>query len=96
MTHPTANQIEAELRRDFRARAREYGQDEDRNDPVISLLFRTFADQIEGLYKGLDSAQLSLLDELIGAVEMEPRTARPFAAHHRRSRPFARGRSRER
>ena len=77
MTHPTANQIEAELRKDFRARAREYGQDEDRNDPVISLLFRTFADQIEGLYKGLDSAQLSLLDELIGAVEMEPRTARP-------------------
>ena len=73
----TAAEIDSKLRDDFRRRLKEYGYQADLTDPILSLLFRTFAQQLEALYDETDRIRLALLDELIANLGLEPRAARP-------------------
>jgi hypothetical protein len=79
MSYPgtTAVEIDSKLRDDFRRRLKDYGYASDVTDPILSVLFRTFAQQLESLYSEADRMRLALLDELIGNLGIEPRMARP-------------------
>jgi hypothetical protein len=73
----TAVEIDSKLRDDFRRRLKDYGYASDVTDPILSVLFRTFAQQLESLYSETDRIRLAVLDELIGNLGIEPRMARP-------------------
>jgi hypothetical protein len=79
MPYGTASAIEIDrkLRDDFRRRLKDYGISAELTDPLLSVLFRTFAHQLELLYSDTDRIRLSLLDELINNLGVEPRMARP-------------------
>ncbi len=74
---PSAIEIDRKLRDDFRRRLKDYGVMAEAVDPILSVLFRSFATQIEGLYVETGRIRLALLDELITGLGMEPRMARP-------------------
>jgi hypothetical protein len=74
---PTAVEIDQKLREDFRRRLREFGQESATNDPVLAVLFRSFAKQLESLYSDVDHMRLALLDELVDGLGFEKRFARP-------------------
>lgn len=76
-TSATAVEIDRKLREDFRRRLKEYGVSAEVTDPVLAVLFRTFAQQLEVLYKDTDKIRLALLDELIAGLGIEGRRARP-------------------
>lgn len=73
----SAIEIDKKLRDDFRRRMRDYGISSDFTDPILSILFRTFAHQLEVLYSDTDRIRLSLLDELTNNLGFGRRTARP-------------------
>jgi hypothetical protein len=73
----SAIEIDKKLRDDFRRRVRDFGVSAEITDPVLAVLFRTFAQQLESLYAETDRIRLALLDELIGNLGMQPRAARP-------------------
>src|SRR6266850_5844753 len=79
MPYPGASAVEIDnkLRDDFRRRLKDYGHPSDITDPILAVLFRTFAQQLETLYGETDRIRLALLDELIGNLGIEPRMARP-------------------
>ena len=60
----TASEIDRKLREDFRRRLREFGVSAEATDPILAVLFRTFAGQIESLYNETGRIRLALLDEL--------------------------------
>jgi hypothetical protein len=71
-------EIDTKLREDFRRRLVEAGyQQADVNDPVLRMLFRSFASQIEALYVAPEHVREAFLDELISGLGFEPRMARP-------------------
>jgi hypothetical protein len=72
-----AGEIEKKLRDDFRRSMKDYGVSGEITDPVLAVLFRTFASQIETQYHAVDYIRLGLLDELIAGLGIEPRRARP-------------------
>jgi len=74
---PSAVEIDKKLRDDFRRRVRDFGISAEVTDPVLAVLFRTFAQQLETLYAETDRIRLALLDELIANLGTEPRMARP-------------------
>ncbi|MGO9086256.1 MAG: hypothetical protein ACLP6G_13125 [Terriglobales bacterium] len=74
---PSAVEIDKKLRDDFRRRVKDFGITAEVTDPVLAVLFRTFAQQLETLYAETDRIRLALLDELIANLGMEPRMARP-------------------
>jgi hypothetical protein len=74
---PSAVEIDKKLRDDFRRRVKDFGITAEVTDPVLAVLFRTFAQQLETLYSETDRIRLALLDELIANLGMEPRMARP-------------------
>jgi hypothetical protein len=74
---PSAVEIDKKLREDFRRRLKDFGITAEVTDPVLAVLFRTFAQQLETLYLETDRIRLALLDELIANLGMEPRMARP-------------------
>lgn len=74
---PTAAGIDQKLRDDFRRRLKDFGIAVDAADPVLAVLFRTFARQLETLYADTDGIRLSLLDELIDGLGIVNRVARP-------------------
>jgi hypothetical protein len=76
-TNPSAVEIDKKLRDDFRRRVKDFGISAEVTDPVLAVLFRTFAQQLETLYAETDRIRLALLDELIANLSMEPRMARP-------------------
>ncbi len=76
----TAIEIDSKMREDFRKRLKEYGVSAETTDPVLAVLFRTFAQQIENLYSDTGRIRLALLDELIAGLGIEPRKARPAQA----------------
>ena len=76
----TAVEIDRKLREDFRKRLKEYGVSTDVTDPMLAVLFRTFAQQLEVLYSDTERIRLALLDELIGGLGLEKRMARPAQA----------------
>ena len=73
---PTAMEIDRKLRDDFRRRLKDYGVSAEAVDPILSVLFRSFATQIEGLYLETSAIRMALLDELITGLGLEPRMAR--------------------
>lgn len=73
----SAIEIDKKLREDFRRRLKDYGVSAELTDPILGVLFRTFAQQLEALYAETDRIRLSLLDELIANLGIEPRMARP-------------------
>jgi hypothetical protein len=74
---PTAVEIDQKLREDFRRRLREFGEESATTDPVLSVVFRSFAKQLETLYSDVDHIRLALLDELVDGLGFEKRFARP-------------------
>lgn len=76
----TAIEIDSKMREDFRKRLKEYGVSAETTDPVLAVLFRTFAQQLETLYSDTGRIRLALLDELIAGLGIEPRKARPAQA----------------
>jgi hypothetical protein len=71
-------EIDNKLREDFRRRLVEAGyQQADVNDPVLRILFRSFASQLEALYAAPGHVREAFLDELISGLGFEPRMARP-------------------
>jgi hypothetical protein len=79
MPYPSANAVEIDrkMREDFRKRLKEYGVNAETTDPILAVLFRTFAQQLEVLYSDTERIRLGLLDELISGLGMERRRARP-------------------
>jgi len=73
----TAPEIDRKLREDFRRRLHDYGVSSETTDPVLTVLFRTFAVQLEQLYSESERIRLALLDELIAGLGIEGRLARP-------------------
>jgi hypothetical protein len=79
MSQPAVSAIDIDhkLHDDFRRRVAEYGIQVQAFDPVLSVLFRTFAQQLETLYADTGRIRLALLDELIAGLGIERRSARP-------------------
>ena len=73
----TAVEIDRKLREDFRRRLKEYGVSAETTDPLLAVLFRTFAQQLELLYSDTGRIRLALLDELISGLGLQKRMARP-------------------
>src|SRR3974377_564534 len=73
----SAIEIDKKLRDDFRRRLRDYGISAETTDPVLAVLFRTLAQQLENLYSETGRIRLALLDELIAGLGVEQRMARP-------------------
>src|SRR5262249_28164412 len=74
---PTAAEIDQKLREDFRRRLREFGQESATTDPILAVLFWSFAKQLESLYSDVDRMRLALLNELVDGLGFEKRLARP-------------------
>ena len=73
----SAIEIDKKLRDDFRRRLRDYGISAETTDPILAVLFRTLAQQLENLYSETGRIRLALLDELIAGLGVEQRMARP-------------------
>ena len=73
----SAIEIDKKLRDDFRRRLRDYGISAETTDPILAVLFRTVAQQLETLYSETGRIRLALLDELIAGLGIEQRMARP-------------------
>lgn len=77
---PSVLEIDRKLRDDFRRRVKDFGVNAEATDPLLAVLFRTVAQQIDQVYG--DTAQLrqSLLRELMDGLEVHPYLARPAQA----------------
>jgi hypothetical protein len=73
----SAVEIDQKLREDFRRRLKESGAPSEGFDPLLAVLFRTFAQQFETFYSDVGRIRVSLLDELIAGLGLERRAARP-------------------
>jgi len=76
-TNATAIEIDKKLREDFRRRLKDFGISAELSDPLLAVLFRTFAQQVETLYSETERTRLRLLDELISNLGLDERMARP-------------------
>jgi len=76
----SAIEIDRKLREDFRRRLKDFGILAESTDPVLAVLFRSFAQEIEKLYSETDRIRLALLDEFLANLRMEPRMAHPAQA----------------
>jgi len=76
---PRATEIDRKMREDFARRLKDgYGITAESADPVLAVLFRTFAVQIEDIYKEAgDVIPVAMLDELISNLGMPQRRSRP-------------------
>ncbi|GGG67857.1 hypothetical protein [Edaphobacter dinghuensis] len=74
---PTILDIDRSLRDDFRRRVKDFGISVDATDPVLAVLFRTFAQQIETVYADTGRMRQSLLDELMAGLQLSQRLAHP-------------------
>ena len=80
-THtPNVLEIDRKLRDDFRRRVKDFGVTSETTDPLLSVLFRTVAQQIDQVYS--DTAQLrqSLLHELMRGLDVQQYLATPAQA----------------
>jgi hypothetical protein len=74
---PTILDIDRSLRDDFRRRVKDFGISLDATDPILAVLFRTFAHQIESVYADTGRMRQSLLDELMAGLQLSQRLAHP-------------------
>ncbi len=80
-THtPNVLEIDRKLRDDFRRRVKDFGVSSETTDPLLAVLFRTVAQQIDQVYS--DTAQLrqSLLHELMRGLQVQQYLATPAQA----------------
>jgi hypothetical protein len=71
-----AVEIDKKLRDDFRRMLREYGITTQETDPILAVLFRSLAAQVEEVYQqAADSIPAAVLDELIAGLGMPERGA---------------------
>ena len=77
MQKPTTADIDRKLREDFRRRTKDYGMSAETLDPVLAVLFRTFAQSVETIYADTGRMRGALLEELMAGVQMKPATAKP-------------------
>ena len=77
MLKPTTAEIDRKLREDFRRRAKDYGIAAETLDPVLAVLFRTFAQQVENIYSDTGHMRQALLEELMSGLEIRRSMARP-------------------
>ena len=73
----TAAEIFKKMRDDFARRLKDYGVSSEVADPIIAVLFRTVAGQLEAQYSEFERREAALLDELIAGLGIEGRRARP-------------------
>jgi len=73
----SAVEIDRKLREDFRRRLKDYGISAEATDPVLAVIFRTFAQEIERIYLETGRIRTSILDEFLSGLQIEPRKARP-------------------
>jgi len=75
---PRANEIDKKLRDDFRRMLREYGITTQETDPILAVLFRSQAAQLEDVYdQAAESIPLAILDELMAGLGMPERRSQP-------------------
>ena len=75
---PRATEIDKKLRDDFRRMIREYGVTSQETDPVLAVLFRSFAVQLEQVYKqAAETIPGILLNELLSGIGARTRRPRP-------------------
>jgi len=75
---PIAAEIDKKLRDDFRRMIREYGVTSQETDPVLAVLFRSFAVQLEQVYKqAAETIPGVLLNELLSGIGARTRRPRP-------------------
>ena len=79
MPHGSASalEIDRKLHQDFRRRLKDYGISAEATDPVLAVIFRTFAQEIEKIYLEAGRIRTSLLDEFLSGLQIEPRKPRP-------------------
>jgi hypothetical protein len=79
MPHGSASAVEIDrkLSQDFRRRLKDYGISAEAIDPVLAVIFRTFAQEIERIYLETGRIRTGLLDEFLAGLHLEPRKARP-------------------
>ncbi len=77
---PNVLEIDRKLRDDFRRRVKDFGVSAETTDPMLAVLFRTVAQQIDQVYS--DTAQLrqSLLHELMRGLQVQQYLATPAQA----------------
>src|SRR5258708_12244211 len=73
----SAVEIDRKLNQDFRRRLKDYGISAEATDPVLAVIFRTFAQEIERFYLETGRMRTALLDEFLTGLHIEPRKARP-------------------
>lgn len=74
---PTVLEIDRKLREDFRRRVKDFGISADTTDPLLAVLFRTFAQQIDQVYSDAGLLRQSLLHELMSGLQVPQFLARP-------------------
>src|SRR5262245_49328811 len=73
-----ATEIDRKLREDFYRRLKEYGITPEGTDPILAVLFRSFAVQIEDIYREAgEHIPLAVLDELMSGLGMPERRSQP-------------------
>ncbi|GAA3753623.1 hypothetical protein [Terriglobus aquaticus] len=80
-THtPTVLEIDRKLRDDFRRRVKDFGVTAETTDPLLAVLFRTFAQQIDQVYGDTALLRQSLLHELMRGLQVQQYLATPAQA----------------
>jgi hypothetical protein len=74
---PSILEIDHKLREDFRRRLKDFGITVDVLDPVLAVIFRTFAQQIESVYANTGRIRERLLDELMAGIKLQSHHAHP-------------------
>ncbi len=77
---PSVLEIDRKLRDDFRRRVKDFGVTAEATDPLLAVLFRTVAQQIDQVYGDTTQLRQSLLHELMSGLEVQPYLARPAQA----------------
>ena len=74
---PSVLEIDRKLRDDFRRRVKDFGISAETTDPLLAVLFRTFAQQIDHVYSDTGLLRQSLLRELMSGLQIPQFLARP-------------------
>ena len=77
---PNVLEIDRKLRDDFRRRVKDFGVTTDRIDPLIAVLFRTVAQQIDQTYSDTGRLRQSMLHELMVGLQVQQYLATPAQA----------------
>ncbi len=77
---PSVLEIDRKLRDDFRRRVKDFGVSTDTIDPLLAVLFRTVAQQVDQIYGDTDQLRGALLHELMDGLNVQQYLARPAQA----------------